>query len=470
MCRLWDAITDPAVANISDRLASKHGRRIPCMAAGALPACAACSALFLPPVGRESSWNVVWLAFVQALFFMFFSLYCTPYGALFSELSRTPAQRLNLSTYLAIAFGLGSLSGAGASTIGRPFGLGPVGNVQAGALIVCTLACVSMYVPVFAISETKYCARPTGARCKVGMLTAMHGCLANKHFRAFASAELAFSFSNTLIMTGMPYYLQTLLRVDAGDWLMPTIGTFMAMSFVLYYPVNLLARRYSKKPLVLLACGVQVIGFLLIGLLGLGTTVVSPAAQLCVVGAVAALPMAVLGVLPTAILGDIVAHASRAATPPTGSEAHFSEATGSEAQSSEAKSSEAEGSEAKGSGAQGGGGGGGSEAGCALPSVEGKVEVMPEGTEGMFFAARTLVQKMGTTLGVMAMASLSSYGELGIRLSAVFGILIALATFALFSRYDEREVLRDPAAERPREGVHTRGSTCARECILTANI
>jgi len=36
----------------------------------------------------------------------------------------------------------------------------------------------------------------------------------------------------------------------------------------------------------------------------------------------------------------------------------------------------------------------------------------------MFFAARTFIQKLGTTLGVAVMASLTSYGETGIRMSA----------------------------------------------------
>lgn len=65
VCRLWDAVTDPLVANISDRLASPLGRRIPCMRWGALPACGCCALLFFPPVHAESVWNVAWLAVVQ---------------------------------------------------------------------------------------------------------------------------------------------------------------------------------------------------------------------------------------------------------------------------------------------------------------------------------------------------------------------------------------------------------------------
>lgn len=205
---------------------------------------------------------------------MFFTLYCTPYGALLPELGHTPSLRLQLSTMLAVTFGLGSLAGAGAATMGRPFGLGPVGTVQVciwlalawsavramalvlsrltrvgrisacvclttslytalaqvGALMVCFLACVCMYVPVLTISEAKYCAPSAG--CSAGPVAALRSCLANGHFRTFTSAEFAFSFSNTLIMTGMPYYLETLLNVSASDWLLPTIGTFIALAFV----------------------------------------------------------------------------------------------------------------------------------------------------------------------------------------------------------------------------------------------
>ena len=80
--RLFDAITDPLVASFSDRSKNPRGRRIPFMAAGAIPAAVFCTLMFIPPVDEMSGWNVVWLGTMQVLFFFFITVYVTPYFAL----------------------------------------------------------------------------------------------------------------------------------------------------------------------------------------------------------------------------------------------------------------------------------------------------------------------------------------------------------------------------------------------------
>mmetsp|Transcript_3330 Transcript_3330/g.10191 ORF Transcript_3330/g.10191 Transcript_3330/m.10191 type:complete len:242 (-) Transcript_3330:762-1487(-) len=158
--------------------------------------------------------------------------------------------------------------------------------------------------------------------------------------------------------------------------------------------------------------------------------VVPPPVQLLAVGVVAALPMAILGVLPTAILGDIVVHASRAAALYAAKRPR--EATDLAAVATRAAVSSASGKPHT-SGITV------SRSSSFAPDVADNIE----GIEGMFFAARTFIQKLGTTIGVAVMASLTSYGELGIRMSAVFGIVLAVVTLAFFVRYDEATVLSE---------------------------
>ena len=59
--RLWDAITDPIIANKSDQLNTKWGRRIPFLATGAFPAAVFCALVFMPPDSGTSTLNLVWL-------------------------------------------------------------------------------------------------------------------------------------------------------------------------------------------------------------------------------------------------------------------------------------------------------------------------------------------------------------------------------------------------------------------------
>ncbi|MCB0034407.1 MAG: MFS transporter, partial [Anaerolineales bacterium] len=68
--------------------------------------------------------------------------------------------------------------------------------------------------------------------------------------------------------------------------------------------------------------------------------------------------------------------------------------------------------------------------------------------EGMYFAARTLMQKFGQTFGIFVFAMLTTLGkdpgdDLGIRLSGLFGFVLCLLAGLLFIRYNERQLLQE---------------------------
>ena len=79
----------------------------------------------------------------------------------------------------------------------------------------------------------------------------------------------------------------------------------------------------------------------------------------------------------------------------------------------------------------------------------------------MFFAARTFLQKVGMTLGIMTFASLTNFGnsagtpfesDLGVRLSGPACAVVFLVALCAFCFYDENAVRRETAAmERPRQ-------------------
>ena len=79
-------LTDPIIANLSDRWKSPRGRRIPFLAVGALPAALFCTLMFVPIAREVSTINIVWLVAMQLLFYLFLTIYVTPYFALLPEL------------------------------------------------------------------------------------------------------------------------------------------------------------------------------------------------------------------------------------------------------------------------------------------------------------------------------------------------------------------------------------------------
>jgi glycoside/pentoside/hexuronide:cation symporter, GPH family len=68
--------------------------------------------------------------------------------------------------------------------------------------------------------------------------------------------------------------------------------------------------------------------------------------------------------------------------------------------------------------------------------------------EGMFFAARTLMQKFGQTTGILIFAAFTTLGkdpgqDLGIRLTGVAGFVLCLVAAIIFTRYNESRILRE---------------------------
>ncbi len=380
--RLLDAITDPLIASLSDRSTHPQGRRIPFMRWGALPAALFCVLMFVPPAQTVSGWNIGWLLVMQALFYVFLTVYVTPFFALLPELGHTANQRLNLSTWISITYALGIILAAQTpvlanllqSTLGLPDRLTAL-QYAIGALSIVAVIC--MYIPVFLINERTYC---ESTASEVPMLDALRHTFANIHFRFYVVADFAYFTSLTIIQTGLLFYVTVLLL--QGEALVSTLLTLMVVvSFVFYPVVNILAKRTGKKILIVMAFMVMSVVFLAVFFMG--RLPLPPAAQAYAVILLYAVPLAFVGVLPNAVLADIAEH------------------------------------DALRSGIK---------------------------QEGMFFAARTLMQKFGQTFGILVFAALTTLGkdpgqDLGIRLSGVAGFVLCFVAALVFMRYNERKIL-----------------------------
>ena len=102
--RIFDAVTDPLIASRSDRCKSKAGRRIPFMRAAAIPFALTCILTFWSPVSGESWVNAAFLFLMLMLFYLFMTMYCTPYNALIPELGADQETRMNISTAISFTY------------------------------------------------------------------------------------------------------------------------------------------------------------------------------------------------------------------------------------------------------------------------------------------------------------------------------------------------------------------------------
>src|SRR5690606_17380236 len=95
LARLWDAVTDPVVGNLSDRTKSKFGRRKPWIALGA-PALLLMFYFFcFPPEGADLTYLLV----VTFFFYLASTIVQVPYLSWGAELSRDYKERTRITGY-----------------------------------------------------------------------------------------------------------------------------------------------------------------------------------------------------------------------------------------------------------------------------------------------------------------------------------------------------------------------------------
>ncbi|MCT8333383.1 MFS transporter [Leptospira sp. 85282-16] len=309
--RLWDAFTDPIIANSSDRFSSRFGRRIPFLFLGGLPAAVFCWLIFVPPHNFISSANLVWMTGCMLLFYLFLTVYVTPFFALIPELGHTPEERLNLSTYISVTYALGIIvastepmiagvlkssfvfdaDSAVQTLVSRQYALG----------ILCVFAAICMYFPVFTIHEKTYCESEASS---VPFKEAIFLTFKNKNFLYFALSDLCYFLALTILTTGISYYVTVLLELER-EFVTQLLTVMLLVSFAFYPVVNWIARRIGKKKTVLVGFYIFLILFLSIYFVGKNSLPLSPHIQGYLIVAIAAVPIAILGILPNAILADI---------------------------------------------------------------------------------------------------------------------------------------------------------------------
>ncbi len=301
--RIFDAVTDPWIASRSDRCKSKDGRRIPFMRMAAIPFALATVLTFWSPVNGESWINALFLFLMLTLFYLFMTMYCTPYNALIPELGTTQKTRMAISTAISFTFIAGM---AVAYLAPMVWGMleGVVGNRITAIRITFTvmsligLAC--MFVPVFTIREKDYVDVVPSETTAFKSLSAT---FRNRDFRIFVASDIVYFLGITMFQTAMLYFVTGLLKLNESMSTLYFVG--MTALSVLFYPlVSRLTPKFGKKKLILIAFCIFTVAFLYTACLG--SLLPIPAEIqgyiLCILAAPA---MAIFGILPQAVVADI---------------------------------------------------------------------------------------------------------------------------------------------------------------------
>ena len=301
LSRIFDAVTDPLIANMSDRSTNKRGRRIPFMQWAAVPLAAVTVLLFCAPVNAISGINVAWISVFIVLFYLFMTMYCTPYNALISEFGKTQDDRMFISTAISLTFFAGTLlaytpfvfSGMLRGAVGYGW------SYRICFIVLAVLACIAMLLPTFLLKEKEFVdTKPSRSH----MFKSLASTFKNRDFRVFVGSDIMYWIGLTLFQTGLPFFVKVSMDLDES-YTMLFMGGMTVLSAVFYPFVSSLVRKFGKKKLIIAGfVGLAVAYAIIFFIPFFPTASVLPGVAICVV---AAFPMALLGIIPQSVVADV---------------------------------------------------------------------------------------------------------------------------------------------------------------------
>ncbi len=390
ICRIFDAVTDPWIASLSDRSRNPKGRRIPFMQKAAVPFAVITVLVFFAPVEKISTINIIWVLGFLILFYLFMTMYCTPYNALISEFGKTQEDRMYISTAISLTFFFGTLiaylpfvfASFLQSTVSYAW------SYRILFIILSVLALVCMLVPCVMLKEKEFVdAEP----CESNAIKSLAKTFRNRNFRRFAASDIAYWIGLTLFQTGLPFFVKVSMQLDEF-YTTVFLGAMTVLSACFYPFVSGMVAKHGKKKLVIIGFSGLALAYIITALIGVipALTGIIPGVMIVVV---AAFPMALLGIIPQAIVADV---------------------------------------------------------------AEQDAILTGEKREGMFFAARTFAMKFGQSVAMLVFTSLAVLGTaqdlmsndltaspVGLRIVAVVAVCFCVLGAIILISYDEKKVMSD---------------------------
>ncbi|MBI2515536.1 MAG: MFS transporter [Opitutae bacterium] len=255
--RLWDAVIDPLLGNMSDNCRSRFGRRIPFLVVGGILIGIAFWLLWTVP--RDWSKPAMFGYFVVASLFFYtvVPVYAIPHGALGLEMTEDYHEKTSIFAFASFIGNIGALTLPWVYFLAnRPmFGGDTVNGIKwvclgmsvilTGAAMWCALLC----------KEGKL--KQARQQERVPILQSFKATYRNRTFLRLVLAFVLLIVAFQLVM-GFNNYIQIFFlfdgRTEAASQVMAINGTLWAITGILgAFPMTWLSKRYGKRFTVLLA-------------------------------------------------------------------------------------------------------------------------------------------------------------------------------------------------------------------------
>lgn len=266
--RIWDAFSDPIVANISDNFHSRFGRRRPFIITGTLFSGIFCILMWWPSLSLSKTGLFVYFLVFSLLYFTSYTVFGIPYHALGAELTSDYKERINLMTYKTAFMCIGGL-------LFLPwlykaclfFGRNASEGVNPEVIGVRTVGVILAFLFIgFSIFPTFFCKErfAEANKDKIAIWPAIKHTMKNKHFMIVCLLTVS-TVIGTFIAQPLGFYIN-LAYITEGN--KDTTATLTAMYATVYGLVSLasvpvigyLAARWEKKIVLLVGLLITMVG------------------------------------------------------------------------------------------------------------------------------------------------------------------------------------------------------------------
>ena len=293
--KLWDAVSDPLMGNISDHTRSRWGRRKPYMLIGAVFMFLFMVILFLNPGIPSQAGLFIWAALIYCFLNTAYTMVNIPYGAMTPDLTMDYHERTSLNGYRMVFAVIGTFSGVGLYMIfvnqNSPGGGWPIMGAAAGGLMAATAL-----ITIFTVREpaVKHATR------RINLIQTYLSVFKVKPFLLILFPWALHITGINIIQSVMLYYFTYIY----GDPQLFNIALFLLLgSALLFIPIwVLVSKKLGKKWSYNIGMGIFILAVMLFFLFG---------QQLGPYFAFVAMALAGMGfatqyVMPWAILPDVV--------------------------------------------------------------------------------------------------------------------------------------------------------------------
>jgi GPH family glycoside/pentoside/hexuronide:cation symporter len=251
-----NAVLNPVVGAVSDRIRTRWGRRIPWIGLGIVPLVVAFALIWMPPQ-LPAAGLIVWFLVVVAVYDIAFVVVVLNISALFPEIFRTTQERARGNVPRQIFAILGIVLG----TAGAPALYGFIG--WPGMAIVLSTVCLVLLVWSFFGGMIERQA-PEAASEAMRWRDQLTYTFANRAFVPYVLGSLFIQTSIAVILAALPFYVRYSLGAAEGEGslLLGAIFVTAIPSIVLWSAV---VRRSSPRSALLWSVavfGIAVLGYL----------------------------------------------------------------------------------------------------------------------------------------------------------------------------------------------------------------